>query len=228
MSGEQKYATHVLYVMDEIKKRSFYRVQGEPIDLYIHVVPHKLNLSVPEPSEQVQIVKQLSQKGAIKIINGDKNNHRIERQVNDDILNPVYYYELEINELEFSEVYKKYKDSIILGVPLDTPNTALFDFENSLLTIGSQEIRVTPETKEFFLCKAIFKNTSKSWDNDQLTKLSGEDPDRVDNKKTAKQFYDAYFRLNKKIKRLTGIPELVLYQNKAYRLNPKISKIVRK
>lgn len=228
MSGEQKYSTHVIYVMDEIQKRSFYKKDGEPIELYVYMGVAHSDPKIPQPLEQEDIVRQLENSKAIKVMNNNDVIQKVEGKVNGKDISPFIFFLLEINEPIFSNIYKKHKDSIMLGVPLSVPKIASFDLKNSLLTVGGQEIKIQPETKEFYLCKAIFKNSTKHWGNDELMELSGEDPEMDDAKKIAKQFYDAYFRLNEKIERLTRVPKLVEYQNKKYFLNPKISKIAKK
>lgn len=93
-----------------------------------------------------------------------------------------------------------------------------FDKQKPALLVGVKEVAIPYQTNQYFLCETLFGSKKMRWENDELLEKFGSDAETTEVKR---QPYDAYLAVNKKVKRETGINDLILYEAKTYRINPK-------
>ena len=84
--------------------------------------------------------------------------------------------------------------------------------------INEKEVKIPYGTNQYNLCKAVFGTTKKRWENDELLDKFGAN---IEDVKVKRQPYDAMLAVNKKVKQESGINNLILCENKTFRLNPK-------
>lgn len=104
------------------------------------------------------------------------------------------------------------------GKALTTNKKFRFDEDESKIFINDEVIDIPYASNQYDLCKLIFSKIVKRWENDEiLVKFGITDF----NKENARKPYDAMIAINKKIKKMTGLEEFILYKDKTYRINPK-------
>ncbi len=92
-----------------------------------------------------------------------------------------------------------------------------FDKKASVLHVGSQEIAIPYGTNQYYFLEALFSNSKKHWEVDELLERFGEDPFSNNWRKV----YDAMTILNKKAAEFLPT-KLITLQDKTYYINPQL------
>ncbi len=93
-----------------------------------------------------------------------------------------------------------------------------FDEKESKINANGKQIKIPYAKNQYYLCKALFSKPKKRWENDELLEEFGID---IEGSKIKRQAYDAMIAINEKVEKAIDIRDLILYENKTFRLNPK-------
>lgn len=93
-----------------------------------------------------------------------------------------------------------------------------FDSQLSAIIANDISVKIPFSTNQYYLCKAVFGNTKKRWENDEILDKFGAN---IEEAKVKRQPYDAMLAVNKKVKKEAGIDDLILCENKTFRINPR-------
>jgi hypothetical protein len=123
-------------------------------------------------------------------------------------------------ELYLSELKEKKGESTVDEQTITHEIKGLsFDEVESIIHIIGKTVKIPHGTNQYYLCRAIFRKPKKRWENDELLENFGSDNQQE--KEVKQQPYDAMIAVQKKVNKKTGIEDLILYENKTYRLNMK-------
>lgn len=89
--------------------------------------------------------------------------------------------------------------------------SVIFDLKKSKLFIDEREIDIPYGSNQYSLCKLLFSNPRKRFENDEILEAFGEEISSKERK-----VYDTMIAVNRK----TGLP-LIVYSSKTYQCNPK-------
>jgi hypothetical protein len=91
--------------------------------------------------------------------------------------------------------------------PVEGINSICFDKKDSEIKVDEKNYTIPKDTNQFYLCKALFSNLKKEWEQDEILEIMGESFSA----KNTRKIYDAKLAINKKI----GI-KLIEHENKKY------------
>lgn len=105
-----------------------------------------------------------------------------------------------------------------------------FDKDTGLIYLGDKKMEIPVKTKQYYICKVLFSKPNKNWENDEIVDnmpeaiLENFEPgtsfeDKMS--RNARMIYDAIRLLNEKANKIFA-GDLVLTQEKTYRINPNI------
>ncbi|MFH0936944.1 MAG: hypothetical protein V1808_01470 [Candidatus Daviesbacteria bacterium] len=91
-----------------------------------------------------------------------------------------------------------------------------FDDKESVIYFKDKKIEIPYSSNQYNLCKAVFGNPKKRWENDELLDKFGLNSEEIQVKR---QPYDAMIAINKKVEDKTGVKNLILCKRKTFSLN---------
>ena len=89
---------------------------------------------------------------------------------------------------------------------------------NAILVNGVQCIEIPPDSYQYDICRALFKNPRKSCDVFDLSSAIGE---RDGEEHAKRRIYDAVEAVNERVMQLVGT-KLIVYKDKKYFINPSL------
>ncbi len=98
------------------------------------------------------------------------------------------------------------------------PRAIRFDKKASAILVNDKKYEIAYASNQYYICKALFSNPKKRWEQDELLEAMGEDF-ASENSRTV---YDASLAINRKVEL-----KLIMYQDKTYFINPHLVDLVK-
>lgn len=152
---------------------------------------------VPTPELQSSLLEQLA-----------ASKHILLKKLDDDLYEVTWQF-------EFETLHRKQLE-LVKGIDWKNGAKLEFDDETGILTLGIKTAQIPPETKEDYLCRAMFKHRVGEAVDASTIYEEMTDDDKWD--ETARRMLkDAVRRVNKRANELLDIPELLVREKNTIR-----------
>jgi len=121
---------------------------------------------------------------------------------------------------ELAKLIKQISENLTKKFPLSQKDSALrFDKDNSVIYFTEQSLKIPYDSIQYGVCKVLFSNLKKRWENDEIVGKVFPDVGFEDAGKYWRKIYDAIGAINEKSQQAFGF-DIVLFEAKTCRINP--------